>query len=162
MKDFKNLLQSKVSTRVLVGIGTALVVLVIFQAGVLVGYHKAAFSYRSGENYYKTFTGERRGFRGIGMPGENFSTAHGALGKIIKIDLPKVVIEDRDSIEKIIDVNNNTIIRRFQESLQPQDLKLGDTVLVVGSPDENAEIDARLIRLLPAETFTISTGTPKK
>lgn len=130
------------------GIGLAIIVLVIFQAGIFVGYKKASFSYRWGDNYSRNFGGRmNRPFMGM-IRGE-FSNAHGTIGKIIKIDLPTFVIESNDNIEKIIVLKNDTIIKKFRETIKPEDLKDNDSVVIIGSPDSEGKIEAKLIRLMP-------------
>ena len=56
LKDFS---QSTRFKGALYGIGFTLIILLIFQAGIFIGYRKAAFSYRWGENHYQTFGGPR-------------------------------------------------------------------------------------------------------
>lgn len=136
-------------TRVLIGIGIVIVALLIFQAGIFVGYHKAGFSYRWGENYFRTFGKPRGGFMGMGMMENRFPSANGISGKIIKVNLPSIVIEEQANVERVAVITSGTIIRKFREEIKPQDLKVGDSVVVVGSPDNNAQIEAKLIRIIP-------------
>jgi|SRR3989344_4521504 len=145
---YKELLQSKVPKKILYGIGIAVIALVIFQAGVFVGYHKAAFSYRWGDNYYRTFGEPQKRF-GREFPRGGFSDAHGATGKIIKIDLPTFVVQGQDNIEKIVVIKNDTAIRRSRNAAQQTDLKIDDFVVVIGSPNDQGQIEAKLIRLMP-------------
>ena len=164
--NIKDVFQSKIFRRVLVGIGVAIIALVIFQAGIFVGYRKSGFSYRWGENYYRTF-GEHRGRFGKRMPGfprgRDFSNSHGATGKIVRVDLPTAVIADEDGVEKIIAIKDDTIIRRFRETVKPTDLKPDDFVTVIGSPNDQSQIEAKLIRLLPSPPdFMPATGTRGK
>lgn len=141
--------QSKLFQRILYGVGGAVIALLIFQAGIFVGYRKAAFSYRWGERYYHTFGRPPRGFHGM-FPRDDFSGTHGAAGKILAITLPALVIEGKDTIEKIVVLKDTTAIRRFRETLAPRDLKPGDFVVVIGSPNEMAQIEAKLVRVMPA------------
>ena len=151
--ELKNFLQSNKTKHVLSGILIAIIALFIFQAGVFVGFKKAEFSYRMGDNYYKTF-GERNAPGGM-MP--NFgmmknidpSNAHGTIGKIANISLPQIIIADRDGVEKTIIVSNKTDIRRFRDSIKPQDLKIGDFVTIIGDPTTDGKIDAQLLRIMP-------------
>ena len=142
--------QSALAKLILRGIAIIVAALLIFQAGVFVGFHKAGFSYRWGEDYYRTFGGQRKIFKGPqrGEPNE-FPAVHGSAGKIIKITLPTIVIEDKDKIEKIIVIKDGTVIRRFRDEIKPTDLKVDDSVVVIGSPNDKSEIEARLIRLMP-------------
>lgn len=169
--NFKNLSQSKILTRILYAIGTIIVALLIFQAGMFIGYHKAAFSYRWGQDYYRTFGGHlpelpfgragRRNFpMGMGMDGEDFPSSHGSIGKIIKIDLPTFIMEGTDKTERVVVISDNTIVRRFRETLKPSDLKTEDYVVIIGSPNNKSQIEARFIRLVPPPPDSLSTGTP--
>jgi len=145
----KNFLQSERSKHILAGIGIAVIALFIFQAGMFVGYKKASFSFRAGDNFYRTF-GER-GFQqnlpGMGMMDP--TNAHGTIGTVASIILPKVVIADRDGVEKTILMDNKTDIRRFRDSIKPEEIKTGEMIMVIGEPNANGQIEARLVRIMP-------------
>lgn len=149
--NFKDFFQSKKFTKTLYAIGAVIAVLFIFQAGVFVGYKKASFSHRWGDNYHRTF-GERdhKGLFFKGALQKDFSSAHGAMGKIISLDFPSFVIESSDNTEKIALISDKTVVRRFRETINPSDLNIDDFVVVIGSPDDQGRIGARLIRLMPS------------
>lgn len=151
ISNFKNFFQSKKFTKILCGIGAAIIVLFVFQAGVFVGYKKASFSHRWGDNYHRAF-GERKhkGFFYKAAFQKDFSVAHGSVGKIISVSLPSITIEDSDNTEKIVLISNKTIVRQLRETISPADLKIDDFVVVIGSPDEQGQIEARLIRITPS------------
>lgn len=154
--------RSKGFKALLTGFGIALAASLIFQAGLFVGYHKAGFSYRMGENYFKTFEGRNRdGFlpRMPGMPGldRNLTGANGTIGKIIKIDLPVIVVADRDNVEKSVLLLADTAIRKFRDELRASDLKVDDFVVIFGSSNSESQIEAKLIRLMPAAENTNQT-----
>ena len=96
------------------------------------------------------------------MNPRNFSNSHGAVGKIIKIELPNLVVEDREGIEKIFIVSDETVIKSFRETLKPSDLKAGEFVVIVGDPDDKTQIEAKLIRIIPPSEFNLSTSTRAK
>lgn len=151
ISNFKDFFQSKKFTKTLCGIGVAIAVLFVFQAGVFVGYKKASFSHRWGDNYHRAF-GERK-HKGAFYKGgfqKDFSVAHGSVGKIISISLPSITIEDSDNTEKIALISDKTIVRRFREAINPADLKIDDFAVVIGSPDEQGRIEASLIRIMPS------------
>jgi hypothetical protein len=153
MMNIKKFFEEKRNKKILCTIGTIIAVLVIFQAGVFVGFHKAAYSYGWGERYYKTF-GERgeRGHRGMmdfGPMGRGLSNSHGTIGKIISIALPTIIIEDQDRIEKTVLLTDDTMLRSFRDEIRAADLKVGDSVVIIGAPNEQAQIEARLIRIMP-------------
>ncbi|NTV44413.1 MAG: hypothetical protein HGA67_01810 [Candidatus Yonathbacteria bacterium] len=153
MKDINTFLTSHTFRGILIGVGAVLIVLVIFQVGVFVGYHKAGFSYRFGDNYSRMFGGPGEGRFGMGMMGGPddgfFSNGNGAAGSIVSINLPTFVVAGPDKVEKVVGIGNDTRIRRFAEDLASSDLRVGDVVVVFGAPTDNAQIDAKLIRLLP-------------
>lgn len=153
--NLRDVVQSKTFRGILIGVGIVLAALLIFQAGVFVGYRKASFSYRWGENYHRNFGGPRGGF--LRGPADNdFANPHGAFGKIIKLDLPLVTVQSQDA-EKVVLITASTVIRRFRDTIQPADLKVDDSVVIVGSPNSAGQIEAKLIRILPPP---LSTGRP--
>lgn len=158
--ELKNLLQSKKSTYLFYVIGGLIVALVIFQAGVFVGFKKASFSNRWGESYRETFGGRHRRM-GISDFYDDYSNSHGAVGKIIKLELPKLIIIGKDNVEKIILTKDDTTIRLFRNEVKTTDLKLNDYIVVIGSPNNIGEIEAKLIRLMPVEMM-MATGTSQK
>ena len=156
----KNFLQSKTFTKILMVVGVLIVALVIFQAGMFVGFKKSEFGGRFGEGYRQTFGGPR-GF-GMGMMGgffgdENFPGAHGAVGKIVKISLPTVVTIGPDNIEKVVLIKSDTQIVEFRQQIKSTDLKVDDNVVVIGSPNSSAQIEAKLIRVMPAVMMGTTT-----
>ncbi len=129
------------------------ILLVVFQAGILVGYHKADFSKRLGNNYYRTFDmrGNEMGMSDrspISMMGMNIPGGHGAIGKVIEINLPTFVVATPENIEKVIRVNDDSEVRRFKAAISPSEIKINDVVVIVGNPNDKAEIEARLIRIM--------------
>lgn len=146
--DFKRLQQSKKVHGIFIGVLAVIGVLAIFQAGVFVGYHKASFSYGLGEGYYRTFEG--RGPGGMfGLPPRNLPGGDSAVGTIVRVALPTVVIASPDAIEKSITITSDTRIRQFREEVASTSLSVGDEVLVLGSPTKEGTIDAQLIRIMP-------------
>ncbi|MBI2640716.1 MAG: hypothetical protein HYW91_02435 [Candidatus Sungbacteria bacterium] len=147
--DFSKLFRSKVFTVVLLGLGAFIILLVIFKAGVAVGFKKAGFSYRWGENYHRNFAGPRGGFL-KDLRDQDFMEAHGTFGSILKIDGLTIVISGKDGTEKTILANDNTVVRRFRDEIKLSDLKEGDYIVVIGSPNDAGQIEAKLIRVMPA------------
>lgn len=145
-------LKSKNFRRVLVAVGSLILALVIFQVGMFVGYQKASFSYGWGDNYRQTFGGHDSFgmMRGLPPP-DDFPSANGAIGKIIKINLPTFVVIGPDNVEKVVLVSNDTLIREFRSEIQATNLKVNDEVVAIGSPNSSSQIEAKLIRVLPAQ-----------
>ena len=146
--NLKEFTQSKSFRGILAGIGIAIVALLIFQAGMFVGFRKASFSYRFGDNYYRAF-GDRGPKPFQGQPRDGFIEGHGAVGKIASIKLPTFVVTDPDDVEKVIAINEDTVIRRFDTTISADELKVNDFTVILGSPNDNSQIEAKLIRILP-------------
>lgn len=157
LEKFKNKITGISSTRTLKFIIWALVMIIIvflvFQAGVSVGFHKAQFARNWGQNYYQNF-GPRKGDRNsmpkmmMGM-GDRFPNANGANGKIIKLNLPTLIVQDLDNTEKVILINNETKIVSQKEEISVDNLKIDSFIVVIGNPNDQGQIEAKLIRLMP-------------
>lgn len=162
-------LQSPTFHKIVIAVGVVVLFLIVFQAGVFVGFRKAEFSFRGGDNYYRAFGEDRRGII-PGMMHEEFPGANGSIGKVLSIALPIIVIEDEKGVEKTIRMSDKTVIRRGRETLPSSDLRTNDMLVVLGNPNTNAEIEATLVRLLPpppgfklqSSSMITNTTTPTK
>lgn len=149
----KTFLESITFKKTIYILGILVLIFIIFQAGMIVGFRKATFGRDWGDNYTKNFGSPHRGFK----LGENFGdfgnlpNAHGAMGKIIKIDLPNIVVSDgKDQTEKIITINDKTEIRRMRDVVSVNELKVDEYVIVIGNPNSTGQIEAKLIRFITA------------
>ena len=135
-----------------------IILLLVFRLGMMVGYRKAGFSYGWSENYERNFGGRMGGFGRPGGPGDflrafddrQFMGADGIVGRIIKINDHSIVVRGQANEETIVLLNDKTVIRRFRDNIKPADLKVDDTIVVIGEPNKVGQIEARLIRLMPA------------
>lgn len=165
--------QSKNFTILLMGVGALAVLLLVFKAGVAVGFRKANFSYQWGENYHRNFAGPRGGFLGDFRAGD-FIEAHGVFGQIIKVDqatgtstanpvsggsgeAATLVIRGRNNVEKTILVKGDTIIKFLRDDIRPSDLKTDYFAAIIGAPNSSGQIEAKLIRIFPTKK-EISAG----
>ena len=145
-EDMRRMFESKIAVKILCAIGVVVVALLIFSLGVTVGFRKASFGRAWGENYERNF--------GMGPGGpmlgrDNFPNAHGATGKIIKMELPTIIVQDRDNTEKIILVSDNTQIQKERNSITASGLSVDDFIVVIGDPNEQGQIEAKFIRVMP-------------
>jgi hypothetical protein len=149
--NIKEYIQSKVFKGILTGIFIAIIALVIFQAGVAVGNRKASFAHRFGDNFERNFRDPRGGgFMKMGFPGgADKPSGHGAAGEIVSIALPLVVVAGPDNLEKVVVVTDTTQVRKFQENIEVNELAVGDFIVVLGTPNNEGQVDAKLIRLAP-------------
>jgi hypothetical protein len=155
---FRNMLKAQKPSTTLLVIAGIIVAMVIFQAGVFVGFHKASFGRDWGNHYYDNF-GPRNGFMGVTHMGHQFPNAHGAAGLIIKTDVATVIVQDRDLTEKIILIQPTTKILKQDQEISATDLKADDFIVVIGDPNDQGQIEAKFIRVLPAP-FQIPAQTP--
>jgi hypothetical protein len=156
MKHFVDSQNFKKSVKV---IGIFAIALLIFQAGVFVGFRKASFYGAFGNNFRKNFGEQRGGPRG--MLGRDIPNAHGVVGSVVDISLPTIVVAGDDGIEKLVLVGEKCLLRKFRENITAQDLVVGDSVVVIGMPGKDGKIKAQLIRIMPktpAETVPTDTN----
>jgi len=146
--DLNNFFQSRVFKGILYVLAALIIILVIFRAGMIVGFKKANFSYRWGENYHQNFAGPRHGFPGD-FANNDFIEPHGVIGQIIKIDGASIVIKGKDDVEKIILIKDDSLIKKFNNNLKLGDLKLGDLIITIGEPNNNGQIETKFIRVMP-------------
>lgn len=124
----------------------------VFGLGVFVGYRKATFSYRWGENYHLNFGGPRGGFfqNFQDLGGRDFIGGHGMFGRIIKIDSSALVVKGSDNVERIILIKEDASITHPGGTAKLSDLKVNDDIVVIGEPNDQGQIEAKFIRIMPS------------
>jgi len=149
-KDKKIEINRDILKRIIIIFAGLAAVILIFGAGVLVGEMKARFSYRWAENYQRNFAGPRAGFMaGMPMPfmtGGDFIQSHGVFGQIIKVN-SDLVIKGKNNVENVVIISTSTAIQKGRQTITKEDLKVGDNVTVIGSPNDQGQIEAKLIRV---------------
>ncbi|MFA6353629.1 MAG: hypothetical protein WCW93_01715 [Candidatus Paceibacterota bacterium] len=146
-EDIKKVFESRITLKVLCVLGVIIVALLIFSAGITVGFRKASFGRAWGDNYEHNF-GMRPNRPMFGQ--DNFPNANGAIGKIIKITLPTIIVQDKDNTEKVILLKDDTKIQKMMSEIKASDLIIDDFVVIIGSPNAQGQIEAKLIRIMPA------------
>jgi hypothetical protein len=152
-KFFKKIFESKTSKIIISLLALLVLILFAFRAGISVGHKKAMFRCDWGKNYEANFGPARPGplMREPFM--EPIPNAHGSIGKIIKIDLPSmVVLDEKENTEKIVLINEMTEIRKARDSFKGEDLKIDERVVIIGEPNSLGQIEAKFIRLFPIST----------
>lgn len=162
--DFNKLFQSKIFKVALIVIGAIILFLIIFKLGMFIGEMKARFSYRWAESYHKNFAGPQGGFfgdwrKGPLLPGE-FIEGHGAFGEIIEFRDSSFVIKGGGDVEKLILITKDTVINKGRETIKGG-LKVGDRVVIIGSPNNEGQIEARLIRIFDGEDVKSPPKLPR-
>ena len=117
-----------------------------FQLGVMIGYRKAMFSYRWGEEYHRNFGGPARGF----MPNprqEPFFGGHGTTGIVLTVDGSEISMRGEDGVERIVVMTDHTKISRARTPAKKEDIKPNERIVVIGRPTDQAKLEALFIRL---------------
>lgn len=151
-----NFIKSKKSKIALICVFGLAVLLFTFKAGMAVGYKKASFSYRWGEEYHRNFAGPRGGFMPaapkmmpLGPRGGDFMNAHGIFGTILQVYGNEIIINTEDNAEKTVIIGEKTVVRSGKDNIVASEIKPDKKIVVIGSPDEDGKILASLIRIFP-------------
>jgi len=126
-----------------------IILLLVFKAGMMIGFKKANFSLQWGQNYHQNFSGPRGNFFMSTFGPDEYIESNGAFGQILKINDNSLIMNGVGNLEKIILINNDTIIRNQRDNLKANELKIGDNIVVIGEPDNEGQIKATLIRIMP-------------
>ena len=160
--DISQAFASRKFNKTLCVVGIFAAMALSFHAGMIVGFHKASFSYRFGENYHRNFGGPQGGFMGGMMEGDrSFKDGHGTFGRILTKENNVLTVSDMHDGEKKITVNDRTEVRNGRARVSLADLRVDDFVVVIGTPEESGEIEAKLIRVMPPppETPAVQDST---
>jgi len=123
-------MQSKWLRYGLATVGVILVLSIVFGAGIVVGRWSA---------------GEARSNAPLLERGFLFSGSHGAIGTLQAVQEKSLTLELRDGTTQTILIDYKTRLERKQKKITLADLRTGERLLVVGTPDEQGQIKARLI-----------------
>lgn len=126
--------------------------LIAFRIGVLVGYHKAQFSFEWGQRRYNEVAHMHSG-RGMGGTfanwfGHEFMQAHGVSGTVISSSDTQLVVRDDDGNDKTVSMTTSTPVRGDQNATSTARINPNDNVLVVGSPASDGTIKATLVQII--------------
>ncbi|MFA5249409.1 MAG: hypothetical protein WC397_02625 [Candidatus Paceibacterota bacterium] len=162
--DLSKFFQSKAFKIIFWGMAALIIILTVFKVGMMIGERRADFSKDWGDNYHRNFAGPKEGFPGnLPFGGQDFIEANGAFGQVIETGESTMVIKSPDNVEKVVSVDDKTIIKRFQEILKMAGLKAGDNVVIIGDPGDDGQIKAKFIRVLPSQgSFIPSQGRRDK
>jgi hypothetical protein len=152
----KNFLDSKGIHAVLWILGVLVILMLVFGAGVAVGYRSGLFSSRFGENYYHNFFGdESGGMMGggiIGGPAPMPINQHGTIGTVISVESSTIASKDPSGNEQSVVIDGNTVIRSMDKTISVAAIQDGDHIAVIGEPNDTGQILARFIRVFDASS----------
>ncbi len=136
---------------VIVAIMCFAVLAFVFGVGIFVGQQRAAFSFRWAENYHRNFGGPSRGIFG-NFPDRDFTAGHGIFGQVLSIDGNNLIVKGQDGLEKTVVALPTTIVVNSAGAAKLPDIKINDTIVVIGAPDSQGRVQAKLIRIFPPGT----------
>ena len=143
----KNYFQSHTISKVILILVILLLVLLIFQAGIAVGYHRGTFSVNRNAAYGRGMTDPHSIFAPF-IHDSDGASPHGSIGQIVSVNLPSLMIKGTNSAEQIVTVSPTTTIRFIHGTASEKDLEPGDQVIVIGEPQSNGSIHASFIRII--------------
>jgi len=148
--DINKFLQSKNFKIAIACVAVFVALFLVFGLGVYVGIKKADFSFKWAEQYHNNFAGPAGGFlQDLGRAGNQFMESNGVVGKIIQIGGSSITVQGRNDTERIVAITDRTTIKYQNNRIGIENLKIGDEVVIIGSPNQSGQIDAMLIRVMP-------------
>ncbi len=116
----------------LILVGSVLALGIVFGAGIFVGRASGRVEGLRPPRWFVLF----------------INGAHGAVGRIQKIDGQTVTLDLRDGSSQMILLDQQTRIEKNRQRITIGDLHQGDAVQVIGSPDNLGRIQARWVRVM--------------
>ncbi len=147
----KNFIQSSTFTKLITALGVLVAALLVFWLGTVVGYRQAEFSSRWAGHYADVF-GTMHGpfaFPGFGRDADDINTTNGAIGTVMSVNLPTVAVKNPNEAEKVVLISPKTVIRKFRAAGTTTDIRTGDFLVTVGTPDDDGRIVATFVRIMP-------------
>lgn len=134
---------SSTGHRIIVGVGIALIALMIFHAGVVFGSRR--FRHPPQDRMWE--------FRGPGpinmrMPHDFIEDGHGAIGEVTAVTPSSITIATPDGSTFQILRTDTTRIRSFDNDASSSVIETGMHIMVLGKPGDQG-LTADLIKILP-------------
>ncbi|MEI6396607.1 MAG: hypothetical protein WCO48_00835 [Candidatus Taylorbacteria bacterium] len=146
----KEILKHPHTKKVINIFGVILVALVIFSAGVTIGFIKGEFSERWDKNYMGMMGGPRSPFQTFSDIDNRAPSPHGTAGQVISSGNGQIVVRGPGEMEYIVIVSPQTIIRQLRQQGTTTDVVVGSWITAIGSPDETGRLVASFIRIMPS------------
>ena len=124
------------------------VIAFVFGVGVFVGQKRAEFSFQFASNYHRNFAGPEQGLFGNYIT-KDFISGHGVYGAVMEIEGDMLFVIGQDNMEKTVVISSATTIMQNKMAVAASDIKINDSIVVIGSPDDQGRIQAKFIRILP-------------
>ncbi len=128
--------RDKVIKGIAIGTVAALIMILIFIIGIKIGRHGRFLPFWPERSFYPQ-----------NMSHGQKVNRHGLVGTIDSVGDKTLIIKPRIGDQKTVFVDDNTAFRQDWASINFSDLKVGQRIIVLGNPRDNA-IDARAIRVI--------------
>ncbi len=148
--------QSKTFRWIAIALGELILLLLVFQLGLFVGFHKASFNFHWAAAYNRNFGGPPGGFM-HDFEGQQFFNAHGTTGSVIQVSTSTIIIKGQDNVEKIITIRPSTTIEEGRRAISVSNVKVDEHAVVIGTPQNDGSIIARMVRIFPNSSSTLPT-----
>ncbi|MDO8583987.1 MAG: hypothetical protein Q7R83_02290 [bacterium] len=124
-------------------LGLVLIVGGLF-VGLSMGERRGSHFFRFSERYDRLLGPEENmPFGRPPLPG-----IHGVSGKVLSVSTSTLILENPDNIEQDIAVSSSTDVRSGMRPISLDQITPGQIVVVFGAPNNQGQIEARLIRLM--------------
>jgi len=156
-KHMSEFIKSKAVMWVLICLAGIVVLAGVFQLGVSIGERKSRHFNRWFENYGRNFGPPgimgrdwRRDMMNAPQPFGRpmLPGGYGVFGKILSADGNRIVIQGQDNVEQSVLITTSTAIRIGNYEAKIGDLKADQNVSVFGRPNDQGQIEAKLIRIM--------------
>jgi hypothetical protein len=76
---------------------------------------------------------------------------HGVAGEVIDVSSSSISVKDTHGNEQSIAIASGTPIREMDDMILISDIQPGDSVTVIGEPNDEGQVEARFIRVFQAQ-----------
>ena len=84
------------------------------------------------------------------FPKQDYISGHGVFGPVISVnDDNSVTVRDRDGVEKVVVILPDAAIRSGMKNVSFSSIALGQVIVVIGEPNDQGQIEAKFVRLMP-------------
>ena len=146
---FKNLKKPSLIVGLIATLTVLIILIVVFNLGMYVGYKQAMFSDNWGRNYEHNFI----------LPPvptvanlmhHDMRPGFGIFGQVLRENSDGLVIVGKDKIEQVVTIDDDVVIHSGDTLIKLTDIALNDKILVFGKPNDKGQIEAKFIRVFPS------------
>ncbi len=142
-------IKSRLVRTILIALGSLVILSGVFALGARMGQRQERHFTRWSEGYDRMFG--RPGPGGLPPGRPMFPMEHAIFGKVISMSTSTMVVQGKEGIEQSVTMASSTEIRAGRETIAIKDIKPDAEVAIFGAPNEQGQIEARLIRVMPAQ-----------